>query len=82
MVVISYDICNNKRLIKVAKYLEKNGVRVQKSIFELDMSIRKANTVFNGIKELIEEEEGDKCFMFNILNKEDIQSKTSIERIF
>jgi CRISPR-associated protein Cas2 len=80
MVVIAYDICDEKRLSKVAKFLEKNGVRVQKSVFELDVSTRKANTIFNELKELIEK--GDKCFMFNVSDKEDIQGKTSIERIF
>jgi hypothetical protein len=51
-------------------------------IFELDISTRKANNIFNELKELIDEKEGDKCFMFNVSDKEDIQGKTSVERIF
>jgi CRISPR-associated protein Cas2 len=82
VVVIAYDVADEKRLSKVAKFLEEKGIRVQKSVFELDISTRKANTIFNELKELIDEKEGDKCFMFNVSDKEDIQGKTSVERIF
>ncbi len=82
MVVITYDITDNKRLNKVAKFLEEKGIRTQKSVFELDASVRKANKLFNELKAFINEEENDKCFMFVITDKEDIQSSTSIERIF
>lgn len=80
MVVIAYDIVDEIRLNKIAKFLESNGIRAQKSVFELDMSIRKANKIFNELKEMIED--NDKCFMFVIKEKEDIQSDTSIDRIF
>ena len=81
MVVIAYDIKDEKRLIKVAKYLESHSIRAQKSVFELDMEYKKAKKIFEGLRELIDEEV-DKCFLFNVKNKEDIQAKTSIERIF
>jgi CRISPR-associated protein Cas2 len=81
VVVIAYDICDERRLQKVAKFLENEGIRAQRSVFELDMSVRAANKIFNGIKELIDENE-DKCFMFSIFDKEDIQGDTSIERVF
>lgn len=80
MVVIAYDIVDEIRLNKIAKFLESNGIRAQKSVFELDMSIRKANKIFNELEEMIED--NDKCFMFVIKEKEDIQSDTSIDRIF
>ena len=81
MIVITYDISDYKRLQKVAKYLESEGIRVQRSVFELDMSVRKANKIFNGIKELIDESE-DKVFMFSFKDKDDVIGETSIERIF
>jgi len=81
MVLVAYDIADEKRLSKVARYLEKIGVRVQKSIFELDMSLKEASKIFNELKELIEIEE-DMVFMYSIKDKEDICGKTSIDRIF
>ena len=81
MVVIAYDIKDEKRLIKVAKYLESHSIRAQKSVFELDMEYKKAKKIFEGLKSLIDERV-DKCFLFKVKNKEDIQAKTSIERIF
>ncbi len=81
MVVIAYDITDNKRLQKVAKFLEKEGIRTQKSLFELNESYAKALKIFQEICKLIDEE-SDKCFIFHITKKEDIQKKTLFERIF
>ena len=80
MVVIVYDIADNKRLQKVARYMERNGVRVQKSVFEVDKHPKEAKIIFNGLKELIEKE--DKCFMFEFNSKEDLRADTDIKRIF
>jgi len=80
MVVIAYDIKDEKRLRKVAKYFENNGIRAQRSVFEVDVCLRKAKKIFNGVKKIINCEE-DKCFMFVVNKKEDIQADTSIERI-
>jgi len=81
MVVIVYDISDDKRLSKVAKYMESNGVRVQNSVFELDMTMGEGSKVFKGLEKLIEKKE-DKCFMFEMKEKQDIQVPTSVERIF
>ena len=81
MVIITYDICNEKRLRRVAKYLESNSIRAQKSLFEVDMEYKKAKKIFDGLKNIINKDE-DKCFLFKVKSKEDIQATTSIERIF
>ncbi len=79
MVVIAYDITDEKRLKKVAKYLESCGIRTQKSVFEVDISVREAKKIFKGLKELLEGK--DRCFLFKLDEREDIQAKTDIERI-
>jgi len=81
MFVIVYDIADDKRLVKVAKYMESRGVRVQKSVFELETTKSEAEKVFKGLAKLIDKKE-DKCFLFEMKNKEDIQAPTNIERIF
>ncbi|MEO1959002.1 MAG: CRISPR-associated endonuclease Cas2 [Nautiliaceae bacterium] len=68
MVVIAYDITDEKRLKKVAKYLESCGIRIQKSVFEVDMSVREVKK----IKELLEGK--DRCFLFKFDEREDIHS--------
>jgi CRISPR-associated endonuclease Cas2 len=80
MVVICYDIKDDKILRKVAKFLEERGIRAQRSFFELDISFKKGVVLLGELKNIIEE--NDKVFLFEIKNKEDIQSFTSIERIF
>ncbi|MBN2395214.1 MAG: CRISPR-associated endonuclease Cas2 [Candidatus Atribacteria bacterium] len=37
--LIAYDIENNKIRNKIAKYLEKKGKRIQKSVFLLDINL-------------------------------------------
>jgi CRISPR-associated protein Cas2 len=61
--IVAYDIADVKRLNKVAKVIKDYGVRVQKSIFEVDVS----NKVFDEMKFRIEEiiepsEDGVKYF--------------------
>ena len=74
--VVVYDICNSKRLYKVAKYLQKIGFRVQNSTFELDRDINNLNIsqVFNDLIEFCEDE--DKIFIYKIKKKSDIQLNT------
>ena len=78
MVVIVYDITDEKRLRKVAKRLEQEGIRAQRSVFEVDKKLGKK--IFKELKEMLED--SDKCFMFPFSKKEDIQGDTSIDRIF
>ena len=80
MVVIAYDIKDEKRLRKVAKFLEEMGIRAQRSVFEVDMGFVKAKKILKELQKLMNEDE-DKCFLYEIKNKEDILASTSIERI-
>ena len=74
--LVIYDICDVKRLRKVAKYLENIGLRVQNSTFELskDTLMKPINKIYNELVELCEEE--DKVFIFKIKKKQDIRLKT------
>ena len=49
--IVAYDIADPKRLNKVAKVIMDYGIRVQKSIFEVDVS----NHLFLKMKSRIEE---------------------------
>lgn len=55
--IISYDIVDDKRRTKLAKYLESVAVRVQKSVFEADWNQKILYTVIEKIKRFINEEE-------------------------
>ena len=64
--VVAYDICDPKRLSKVAKYLEQIGIRIQNSVFEIDNQylLIPITDLFNEIVELCEDE--DKVFIYKI----------------
>ncbi len=52
-----YDIRDAQRLQKVAKTMESYGVRVQKSVFEIEADDRTIAVLRRKIKQIIEEED-------------------------
>ena len=57
MIVVSYDISDDKLRTKFSKYLSKFGHRLQYSVFEIDNSKRIADNIVTDIKNRFE-----KCF--------------------
>ena len=55
--LVIYDICDAKRLRRVAKILESYGVRVQKSVFELEASAGVVADLRRRIVEIIEDDD-------------------------
>ena len=50
MVIVSYDISNDKLRTKFAKYLSRFGHRLQYSVFEIDNSERIVDNIVNDLK--------------------------------
>ena len=57
MVIVSYDISDDKLRTKFSKYLSKFGHRLQYSVFEIDNSNRILDNIVTDIKNRFE-----KCF--------------------
>ena len=53
MIVIAYDIANDKARTKVSKILEDYGVRIQYSVFEADIPQHKFEEVLTKLEPLI-----------------------------
>lgn len=61
--IVAYDIADPRRLNRVAKVVKDYGTRVQKSIFEVDVDVRRFTEMKARIEELIEAyEDGVKYF--------------------
>ena len=50
MLIVSYDISDNKRRTRFSKFLEKHGTRLQYSVFEIKNSKRVLNNIVATIK--------------------------------
>lgn len=50
MIIVSYDISDDKLRAKFAKYLSQFGHRIQYSVFEIDNSQRIVNNIVNDLK--------------------------------
>lgn len=61
-VLIIYDIIDNKRRLKLAKYLNGYGFRVQKSSFEAKITKNKYNQMINGISRYATEEDSIRIY--------------------
>jgi CRISPR-associated protein Cas2 len=57
MVLVVYDIPDDKRRLKLANFLEGRGRRVQKSVFECFLSLEQMPGLFDLIKKLVKESE-------------------------
>ena len=55
--IIAYDICDGRRLHKVAKTCELYGVRIEKSVFEADLAHERLTQFWCELMDLIEEDE-------------------------
>ncbi len=73
MLLVVYDITNQKRLKKISNFLEKYGLRAQNSTFEIDKKNKKE--IVENLKKLVKKEEGDKIFIFEISNKEEYKKE-------
>lgn len=58
-IVISYDISDDKRRRKVAKTMEGYGYRVQYSVFECDLNMKKLAELQQRLKPLVQEKVGE-----------------------
>ncbi len=54
MIIISYDISNDKLRTKFSKYLSKYGHRIQYSVFEIDNSAKMLSNIITDIKNIFE----------------------------
>ncbi len=57
--VITYDISDNKRLRKVALFLEKNAIRIEYSVFFVEAERKKIMFIIKELKKIINKNEDD-----------------------
>ncbi len=68
MIIISYDIADNKLRTKFSKFIKKYGHRIQYSVFEIDNSKTILKNIITCIKEDFEKQftEEDSVLIFNL----------------
>jgi CRISPR-associated protein Cas2 len=64
-ILITYDIQNTKKRNKIATLLESHGVRVNYSVFELDISKPKLNNLLKLLKDLASKEDSIRVYNFS-----------------
>lgn len=68
MILVSYDISNDKKRTKFSKYLERFGHRIQYSVFEIENSQRILNNIINDLDNrfLKSFDQSDSVYIFNL----------------
>ncbi len=64
-ILITYDIQNTKNRTKIATLLEAHGVRVNYSVFELEISQTKLNSLLKKLKELSSKDDSIRVYSFS-----------------
>ena len=67
MIIISYDISNNKKRAKFNKYIKQYGHMLQYSVYEIDNSERILNNIISDIKNKFTKmfDDEDSIYIFN-----------------
>jgi CRISPR-associated protein Cas2 len=79
LVVVIYDIVDDKRRVAFAKYLQGFGVRVQKSAFECILPLAKYEKLIRGIPNFITNE--DLVRVYKLTSNADIKVWGAIELV-
>lgn len=68
MIIVSYDISNDKKRTTFAKYLSRFGHRIQYSVFEIDNSEKVLNNVMTDIENRFMKQftQSDSIYIFNM----------------
>jgi len=66
--LVCYDICEPKRLTQVAKTLEKFGIRVQYSFFQVDAPSEAVARMKNEVLKIIDKNE-DRFFIYPLCGR-------------
>ena len=62
--LLIYDIVDDKKRTKFAKYMESYGIRVQKSAFELRLNNKKLKQMIEGIDKYVSSEDSVKLYKY------------------
>ncbi len=71
VVLIIYDIINDKQRLKIAKYLDKFCNRVQKSAFEGNLTKKQYNKLTEGLKKIVHKD--DNIRIYRLYGDRDIE---------
>ena len=68
MILVSYDIANDKKRSKFAKYLKRFGHRIQYSVFEIDNSERILENIYTDIQNQYSKtfDQADSIYIFKL----------------
>jgi len=68
MIIVSYDISDDKKRNNFSKYLCKFGRRIQYSVFEIDNSERVLNNIMTDIENIFMKQfdQADSVYIFNL----------------
>lgn len=68
MILISYDISNDKKRRRFSKYLEKYGHRIQYSVFEIDNSAHILDNIITDINNRFSKsfDQSDSIYIFKL----------------
>lgn len=71
MILVSYDISDDKKRRRFSKYLEKFGFRLQYSVFQIENSDRILNNIFADIENKFEKsfDQTDSIYIFKLNEK-------------
>ena len=81
LILVIYDICNDRKRQKLAKLLEGYGFRVQKSAFETYLDTHKYHKLLEALRPFCSEQD-DSIRIYKLYSKEQVTNIGKSEELF
>ena len=80
--IITYDISNEKRLKRVAKFLENRAMRIEYSVFFVESDRKKIMFIIKELKKIIDKEEDDvRIYRINLAKSIVLKSGIDVKKL-
>ena len=79
--IIAYDICDEKRLRVIAKFMERNSLRIQFSVYFVECSKKEIKNIIDKIVELIDEEDDVRIYRVDMKKSLFLQSSEDVKKL-
>jgi len=79
--IIAYDICDEKRLKTIAKFMERNTIRIQFSLYFIYCEKKEIKKIIDNLIKLMDEEDDIRIYRVNMEKSLFLQASENVKKL-
>jgi len=79
--IIAYDICDEKRLKTIAKFMERNTIRIQFSIYFICCDRKEIKRIIDNLMKLMDEEDDIRIYRVDMEKSLFLQASKNVKKL-